>query len=40
MDEDEEYDHGAFDQEILAGGEDGRRRLNDLSPEEAAEEIK
>ena len=40
MDEDQEYDHEAFDQEILTGGESGRKRLKDLSPEEATKEIK
>lgn len=35
-----EEEHEAFDQEMLAGGSDQRRQLNDLSPEEAAKEIK
>lgn len=36
----EEFDHEAFDQELLAGGKQKRQELSELSPEEAAKEIK
>lgn len=40
VNEEQQVDHEAFDQEMLAGGTDHRRKLNDLSPEEAAKEIR
>ena len=35
-----ENEHDEFDQELLAGGRDERQKLSDLSPEEAAQEIR
>lgn len=34
----EEFDHGDFDQEMLMG--EDRKKLHDLSPEEATKEIR
>jgi hypothetical protein len=39
IDEGQELDN-EFDQEILAGGKEGRKQLSSLSPEERAEEIR
>lgn len=36
----EEVDHDVFDQELFAGGAEERRKLSDLSPAQAAEEVK
>ena len=36
----DQLDHDEFDQELWAGGRDDRQRISDLSPEEAAQEIR
>ncbi len=36
----EEFSHEEFDQEMLAGGMDGRKQIKDLTPEEATKEIR
>lgn len=36
----DQLDHDEFDQELLAGGMGERKKLSDLSPERAAQEIR
>ena len=40
VNEEGEFSHAAFDQEILAGGNEYRKQIAELSPEDAAKEIR